>query len=74
MGFMSTVLPARRHLRCALLGHKWQVRGGSIGNPVAFTQYSECTRCQARRVVQRGNGYQPVDWEWLAWHSRKGCD
>lgn len=67
------VEPLRRSLRCRLLGHRWAAVGGSVGNPHAVTTYEQCA-CKARRVTQKGSVYQPVDWEWLNWHSRKVRD
>lgn len=70
MYFESTVEPRRRRVRCMLFGHTWYACGGSLGNTSTVTTYSECT-CGARRVVQQGTVHQPVDFQWLAWNTRK---
>jgi hypothetical protein len=74
MFMQCKVEPLRGKLRCHLVGHRWYAKAGSVGNPHAVTTYEECIHCKARRVTQEGSVYQPVDWEWLNWHSRKVRD
>ena len=35
------------------------------------TRYLSCTSCKTRRVMQRGGGYQPINWAWLNFHTDK---
>lgn len=74
MRMRCTVEPLHRKRRCRLVKHKWAPMGGSVGDTIAVTSYSECVHCGARRVVQQGSGYRPVDWQWLCWNAREVRD
>jgi len=35
------------------------------------TKYLECTKCKTRRIIQKGDGYQPISWDWFHKHTDK---
>lgn len=43
-----------------LLWHRWR-----LIKDTGKTKYFVCKDCSARRVIQTGEGYQPVDIDWL---------
>lgn len=44
------------------LWHKWETVKESSGG---FTLYQKCKKCAAKRILQEGSGYQPVNWDWV---------
>lgn len=46
--------------KCLFL-HKWKKV-----KDTGFTSYFECQKCGSRKVHQKSNGYQPIDWNWLS--------
>lgn len=48
--------PAKR----CLFWHRWQ-----LVKDTGATIYSECRKCGARRAVQNGGVYQPINQDWV---------
>lgn len=71
MYMRCTVEPLAKRLRCRVLGHRWEMITGTVGDPRAITTYYQCKHCHARRVEQIGQALPPVELEWLTWHARK---
>ena len=42
------------------LPHKWEAE-----KKTGCTQYQKCKKCESKRIIQDGPGYQPVDWGYL---------
>jgi hypothetical protein len=53
------------HGKKCLFWHRWKLEKSN-----SITSYYSCKDCTARFVNQSGQGYQPVDWEWIT-HNRK---